>query len=138
MKNESRGILFPKTSGGKRSTIEFGKRIWSAAAKAAGISQKLQDSLVNEKDFRHKYIDYIQAIYDKAAEDANVMYAVAEAGLTAFHDTNQGMQYQINGTEVSLSEVLKQSQGDHRFEAVEVRGSSTKRQTFPVTFNESE
>lgn len=132
-------IQFPMTKSGKRSTIEFGKYVWSAAAKAAGLSEALQKSLAKEKDFRHQYIRYIEAIYEKAGADAGTMYAVAEAGLAAFHDAEKGMQFEFNGKEESLAAAVARGQPGMRLEAIEVAGSApTACRSYPVTFNQSE
>jgi hypothetical protein len=48
-----------KVAGKKASTTDCGKRIWSAALEAAGVSS---DGVSNEKDWRHNYAGPVVAL----------------------------------------------------------------------------
>ncbi|KAJ1458784.1 hypothetical protein M885DRAFT_460525 [Pelagophyceae sp. CCMP2097] len=71
-----------KGAGKKASTTDCGKRIWTAALEAAGLSS---ESVAAEKDWRHDYAGAVVALADAMMESPEVAVSAAQAGLDALY-----------------------------------------------------
>jgi hypothetical protein len=96
-KKQLKGVQFPLNAKGKRSTIEFSKGVWAAAA--AGLpagshgdgpdGSFVADAIRSEPDFRHGYAKHVVSVCELSVRsEANALRA-AEQGLAALHGSMQ-------------------------------------------------
>ena len=82
------GVAFPLNEG-TRSSTAAGKAVWVRAARAAKCDEAdaLARAIVEEKDWRHKYVPHIVALTKLSLKSPADAVAVASEGLAAVRET---------------------------------------------------
>lgn len=91
-KERDEGIAFPTAEDGRRSSIQFGRGIFAAAA--GNVRRDLADAIRAESDWRRRYPVHVRALVEASLTDPVALYRSALAGLSTIHDR---LEYHARG-----------------------------------------
>mmetsp|Transcript_17941 Transcript_17941/g.21486 ORF Transcript_17941/g.21486 Transcript_17941/m.21486 type:complete len:509 (+) Transcript_17941:123-1649(+) len=103
VKQDPEGVNFPKNAKGERSTTSFAKQVWGDAI--SKHDESLASAIVKEKDWRHKYPQYVFKIGQASMESVDACLEIASNGLKSIHDS---FEFVRQGQSMKLTEAMKQ------------------------------
>jgi len=113
------GVVFPLVNG-DRSTSDAGKRIFAAAFTAVGDEKSAQDVL-NEKNWRHRYVKHIMKHVEVSLKTPENALESAKAGLEYMHNN---FEFIRDGKTMKIADAMKNIKGS--FETGFIKGTKPK------------
>jgi hypothetical protein len=104
--DDDRGVSFPRTEGGGRSTSAVGRAVFAAAARS--LDPALADAIEDERDWRSGYGHHARRLVEAELATTHDPTAAARAGLEALHDR---FEFVRDGTRRPLRDAVAQPDG---------------------------
>lgn len=116
-----RGLVFPLDSKGGRSTTIAGKKVLAAAV--GSINQSVGEKVLNEKNWRFKYIKYFTSLVTEQCSSPENAITAAATGLDMAHKSFEFIA--PDGSSVSLAEAMS-AKNSEKFHTGFVKGEGKK------------